>query len=140
MRILLFIPVFILILSNVPFVQQIPREQAIAMIQGNGSCRQQEQCGRSTENVMALCSMEERDCEHSCTNEAPTADHQDDNCCQQTGMTCACVLCFQYAAPVYGLTEYIFGCAILATNTHAFLIGHIKDPHIGAPWQPPDLV
>ena len=140
MRTLLFIPVMILFLSNVPFVQEIPFEQAMAMIQGRGSCGQHEQCGRSTENVAASCSMEERECEQSCANEETTANATDDDCCQQTGTTCACVLCFQYAARVNGLTEYIFGCSFVPTKSDAFLIGHIKNPHIGAPWQPPDVV
>ena len=140
MRLLLFIPVLMLFLSNVPFVQQIPMEQAMAMIEENRSCVHQEQCSRSIENVATSCSMEEPDCEQSCTNEETTAAPTDDNCCQQTGTTCVCILCFQYAAPVNGITEYLFDCSVLVNNAHAFFIGHIKDPHIGTPWQPPDLV
>ena len=140
MRLSLFIPVLMLFLSNVPFVQQIPMEQAMAMIEENGNCGQQEQCGRRTENVEATCSMEEPDCKQRCTNEETMADPGDDNCCQQTGTTCVCVLCFQYAAPVHSITEYVFDCSFLPAKADAFLISHIKDPHIGAPWQPPDVV
>ncbi len=139
MRLLLFIPVLILFLSNVPFVQQLPLEQAISMMK-DGSCGHERECSRSSENLDATCSKDEPDCEQSCTDESKEADPANDKCCQQIGTTCVCILCFQYAAPAHTIAEYVFDCSLATDNTSDFLVGHIKDPHIGAPWQPPDLV
>ena len=140
MRVMLFIPVLILFLSNVPFVQQIPMEQAIAMMQGDESCGEHQECSRGTENLDASCSMEEPACERSCGSESTSPDATQGSCCQQAGATCVCIVCFQYAAPVHSLTEYLFYSSSPAKSLQAYLIAHVKDQHIGAPWQPPDMV
>ena len=140
MRVLLFIPVLILFLSNVPFVQQIPMEQAIAMLQENESCGQHQECSRGTESLDASCSVEETPCEKSCSGESTSPDATQDSCCQQTGASCVCIVCFQYAAPVHSLAEYLFCSESPSKSRQVHLIGHIKDQYIGAPWQPPDIV
>jgi hypothetical protein len=140
MRFLLTIPVLILFLSNVPFVQQIPIEQAIAMMQENEACALAQECRRGSGNLDASCNVEEPGCSQTCADESTPLTTTDDECCQQSGATCVCIVCFQYAAPVHSITEYLFYSSSLANSRHAYLVRHIKDPHIGAPWQPPDLV
>ena len=137
MRAFLLIPVLILFLSNVPFVQQISME---AIIPGDESCSQHKECARATKNPDVLCSMEERSCEQSFPGESTAAGSPEGNCCKQTGTTCVCIVCFQYAAPVNSITEYIFYYSSQARSIRACLIDHIQDPHIAAPWQPPDPV
>jgi hypothetical protein len=139
MRLLLFIPVFVLFLSNVPFVQKIPLEKAIAMMQENEGCGQQE-CMRNTENLQAACAPQESECDQTCSKETEIKDQAKNNCCQETETDCVCICCFQYAAPFQAITVYKFNCSLSSNTASSFIVGHVKDPHIGAPWQPPDLV
>jgi hypothetical protein len=138
-RLLLIIPVLVLFLSNVPFIQEIPLEKALAMMQENGTCGKDKQCGRATENLVTDCNLEESSCEKPCTGEAPNTDAEKD-CCENTETSCICIYCFQYAAPVHVITEYQFNCSIFLNAAPIFILGLIKDQHVGAPWQPPDLV
>ena len=140
MRLLLFIPVLVLFLSNVPFIQRIPMEKAIAMMKENETCGQQKQCSRNNENLESVCVPEKIECSESCTEEAKMKDPAMNGCSEETEMTCVCICCFQYAAPINSITEYIFNCSISPNRAPVFIVGHVKDPHIGAPWQPPDLV
>ena len=136
MRLMLVIPVFILFLSNVPFIQRIPLDKAISRMQDKEACTQQKECSRQHVNLKVNCSKEESDCD------ATTAEEiiHKDNCCQQTETTCVCICCFQFAAPVQVIAEYQFNCCSYSSNAHLFIPGHIKDPYIAAPWQPPDWV
>jgi len=111
-----------------------------AMMQRDESCGQETECSRTAKNLDASCSMEEPGCEQSCPDESTAAGLPEGMCCQQAGTTCVCIICFQYAAPVNSITEYLFYYSSPARSMQAFLIDHIQDPHIGAPWQPPDIV
>ena len=138
MRLLLIIPVLVLFLSNVPFVQKIPWERALSMMQGNETCGQANQCSRATEYLDTDCRVEETSCEQVCSGETAISDTTND-CCQRTATTCVCIYCFQYAAPVHMIEDYQFNCTISPNAAPIFIVGLIKDQHIGAPWQPPDL-
>ena len=137
MRPFLLIPVLILFLSNVPFVQQISME---GMIPGDRSCSQHKECATYVENPGVSCSMEERGCEGNLPDESTAPGSPESSCCQQTGTTCVCIICFQYSAPINSITEYLFNYSSQARSIQAYLIDHIQDPHIAAPWQPPDIV
>src|SRR5215211_6413769 len=108
MRFLLFIPVLVLFLSNVPIIQSIPMEKAMVMMDGNETCGQKKECNRNTENLKATCSFEESDCDKSCEDETAVKDPANDNCCEKTAASCICICCFQYCAPVNTITEYTF--------------------------------
>ena len=147
MRALLFIPVLVLFLSNVPFIQRIPLEKAIAMMQDNEICGEQNECSRNNENLEANCTLEESGCdieESGCdiseAEESTVQDPASDDCCQKTETTCVCICCFQFAAPIQIITEFQFKCSTHSNTSTLYIVGHVKDPHIGAPWQPPDLV
>ncbi|MBC7826336.1 MAG: hypothetical protein H7122_01220 [Chitinophagaceae bacterium] len=140
MRVLLFIPVLVLFLSNVPFVQRIPLERMIAMMQNNENCGDSKDCVRNNENFQASCSREELARDQTCIEETTIQDPASDDCCQKTETTCVCICCFQFAAPLQAITDFQFDCTVSSNISSRFIVGHVKDPHIGAPWQPPDLV
>ena len=114
-------------------------EKAMAMIGENESCNEQSTCKRNTENLETVCAPEESTCDEGCNKEADGVNASNDNCGERE-TTCVCICCFQYAAPVNSITEYKFDCSLPSITAYIFIVGHIKDPHIGAPWQPPDLV
>lgn len=138
MRILLFIPVLVLFLSNVPFVQRIPLETALLMMADKKDCNSGTECRRSTENLKANCASEQSDCDPSCDTEATAGDNAATQC-QQPETECVCICCFQYAAPLHPLISYVFHFLLPESDSEFFVVGHIKDPHVAAPWQPPDL-
>ena len=139
MRSLLFIPVLVLFLSNVPFIQRIPMQRAMAMMNETETCGEQSTCKRNTENFSSTCSPEKSTCDESCASDEEGVKSSNDSC-SETEATCVCICCFQYAAPVNTITEYQFNCSLPSIIAYIFIVGHIRDPHIGAPWQPPDLV
>ena len=145
MRLLLFIPAFILFLSNMPFVTEISMEAGMAMMQDDETCTAQKECGKN-ENRKGSCEKQETACDKQTgcgdgeTNTNTDLDLVDDNGCQKTETTCVCICCFQFAAPVQHIPEFQFDCSDNSNTPSAFIVGYIKDPHIGAPWQPPDVV
>jgi hypothetical protein len=140
MRILLFIPVFILFLSNVPFIERIPLEKAISMLEENGNCSQGKECNRSSENLQSACSMEEPGCDETSTEETCTQSSPEDDCSQKTETSCICITCFQFAASLHVIPEFQFRNFLYSNKAPLFIPGRIKDQFIGAPWQPPDVV
>ena len=146
MRLLLFIPVLVLFLSNVPFVQEMKMDEAMTMMQDEETCPAQKKCGKN-ENLKGICEKQETSCDQQSTcseeeiNSTTNKDLVNDNkCCQKTETTCVCICCFQFAAPVQVVPEFKFDCSVNSNTPPAFIVGYIKDPHIGAPWQPPDFV
>ena len=145
MRLLLFIPAFILFLSNMPFVTEISLEAGMTMMQNDESCAVQKEC-RKNENRKGSCVKQETACDKQTgcgdgeTNKNTDLDLVGDNACQKTETTCVCICCFQFAAPEQQLPEFQFDCADNSNTPFAFIVGYIKNPHIGAPWQPPDVV
>lgn len=121
-------------------------EKAMAMMRGNESCGEQNTCKRNTENLETSCAPAPKSpkwdfeaCDEGCAEDTNGVNSSNDNC-GETETTCVCICCFQYAAPVNTITEYKFDLSSPSITGHIFIVGHIKDPHIGAPWQPPDLV
>ena len=135
MRLLLFIPVLLLFLSNVPFEQRLPMETAIAMMQENQACGEGT-CARNQESLKASCSSE-TDCTQPAESEKSCGEDDKSNC-GQTENTCVCIYCFQYVAPLYPAIEFRFATDITGVVHTVFIPTRIKDPHTGAPWQPPD--
>ena len=139
MRLFLIIPVLVLFLSNVPFVQKIPLEKALAMKQDNETCGKESKCTRTAAYINTDCRLERTTCGESCTGEKLITDPPSE-CCEDTETTCVCIYCFQYAAPVHVISEYKFNCETSSNTAPIFILGLIKDQHIGAPWQPPDSI
>ena len=106
----------------------------------NEICGEQKECSRNNETLEASCTQEESGCDQSDAGETTVQDPASDDCCQKTETTCVCICCFQFAAPVQAITDFQFNCAVSSSTSPLFIVGHVKDPHIGAPWQPPDLV
>jgi hypothetical protein len=140
MRLLLFIPVLVLFLSNVPFIQKMPFAKAVAMIAKGETCGQQKECSRHNENLQGNCDLEGSGCEHSSEENTKIGGTGDDDCCQKTESTCVCICCFQFAAPVQVIAEFKFNCSSNSNISALFIVGHVKNPYIAAPWQPPDGV
>ena len=139
MRFFLIIPVLVLFLSNVPFVQKIPLEKALSIMRENETCGKERKCGRTSENTDMDCSLEKSTCGKTCSQEKFIIDTASE-CCPDTETTCVCIYCFQYTAPVHVITEYKFNCEISSRTAPIFIVGLIKDQYIGAPWQPPDTI
>ena len=140
MRLLLFIPVLVLFLSNVPIIQRIPLEKAISLMQENETCGQQKECSRNNENFKTTCTKEESACDEASDAETTIQDPASDNCSQKTETTCVCICCFQFAAPVQKITIFQFSCSNIVLSPSTFMDAPVKDPYISAPWQPPDAV
>ncbi len=137
MRLLLIIPVLVLFLSNVPFIKTMPLAKAIILLKEDETCGQQK-CNKQNQNIEASCSAEESICTEGAED---TSAHQPgDNCCQKTETTCVCIYCFQFAAPIQAIAEFHFKSSLYSNNELLFTVGHVKDPYINVPWQPPDLV
>lgn len=138
MRFLLFIPVLVLFLSNVPFVQRMPMEQALMIMRDSKECGSGSECGRNADYVKASCTPEAADCDTACDSKPVTEDDAS-NQCQPPETECVCICCFQYVAPFQPLINYTFSISLPETNSGIFIVGHVKDPHVAAPWQPPDM-
>ena len=133
MRFLLLIPVFILLLANVPFTQEMPMEKIMAIMEE----QEKEKCCKNSPEE------EQKSC-HSQAEPEPTpmacnnATMPVDGACQPTGSTCVCICVFQFAAPAQDLKIFQF----IPQNSLAGRTGYLdikwKDPHIASPGQPPD--
>lgn len=116
MRFLLVIPVFVLFLSNVPFIQEMPMEEMMARME-----------------------------EESCPMNKPEAschpgEMPEENSCQRTDATCICICFFQYAAPANDIKTFQFEPANEPSGRTGYLQVKWNDPHIASPGQPPDFV
>lgn len=139
MRILLFIPVFILFLSNVPFIERVPLEQAISMMEENGRCAGKNECSPN-ENVEMTCAQEQSGCDEGNIEEPVLQCDPEKECSQKTETSCVCISCFQFAGSLQATTDFQFHYFSSSNKVGAFIPAHTKDQHIGAPWQPPDEV
>jgi hypothetical protein len=133
MRFLLLIPVCVLFLSNVPFIQEMPMESMMAMVQ----------------------KQEEKDCCKKTTEEEPKSCHSQPaskpgpmacasgtmpvkGSCQPSGASCICICVFQFAAPTQDLKLFQFIPVNILAGRTGYLQVKWKDPHIASPGQPPD--
>ena len=128
MRLLLLLPVLILFLSNVPFIQVIPAEQAIEMMKN-------EECGMANSCMKS----EDEDCSTESGCEATSCENTEDNCCTEQGASCVCITCFSYAAPLQAVTTFQFANQFSIITKGSFNNKLILDPFLSAPWQPPDF-
>lgn len=128
MRLLLLIPVLILFLSNVPFMQIIPAEEAIEMMK-NEECSMANSCMKS----------EDQDCSSESSCESTSCENPGDNCCTEQGASCICITCFCYTAPLQAVTTFQFASLYSIIIKGSFNYKLILDPFLSAPWQPPDF-
>jgi hypothetical protein len=137
MRFILVIPVLVLFLSNVPFIQEMPMEAMMAMMDE----QEQEECHKSSsrgEEVETSCSMSTADKKPAKPMACNAADMPDEGACQPSGANCICICVFQFAAPTQDIKAFhIFSIDKLAGYT-GYLQLKWKDPHIASPGQPPD--
>jgi hypothetical protein len=118
MRFFVFIPVFVLFLSNVPFIQDMPEEME--------SCRMEK---------METCSM---NMQERADNTCVPGERPSKKCCgrSETTSTCICIFCF--SAPEQEIKGFQFNALNLSAQYTGYLQSMWKDPHIAAPGQPPD--
>lgn len=130
MRFLLLIPVFVLFLSNVPFIQEMPVEKMMAIIE------KQEEKGCCKKNAM--------DEEKSCHSQAepqpepgPMSCHPGklpvEGACQPSGANCICICVFQYAGPAQDIKLFQFNPINTLAGHTGYLQVKWKDPHIASP-------
>jgi hypothetical protein len=135
MRILLLIPVFVLFLSNVPFIQVMPMEKMMAMVEEQ---EEKDCCKKNTEEEPKSC--------HSQADPkpGPMACHSGtmpvDGACQPSGANCVCISVFQFAAPAHDIKLFQFKPVNISTGRTGYLQVKWKDPHIASPGQPPDWI
>ena len=145
MKWLLLIPAFMLFLSNVSFTVEMKMTDKSAMtatIEGcskKSSCHkkmQQEACPAMSSLSVGgemLCAMKSEESSNSakCPPGKP---------CKGTDATCICICSFQFSAPAPILEDFQFTLTEIPSKYTGFLSLKWKDPHITAPWQPPDVV
>jgi len=129
MRFLLFIPVIVLFLSNVPFTAEMRMEKMMAQMQEKDKC-----CKKNDPARKGSC--------HAAESNAPMPqeDGPSKECCQRTETTCHCTCCFHFAAPFHEVNSPQFGIDDHSALQTGFIPAHWKDPHIAAPGQPPDVL
>ena len=135
MRLLLFIPAFILFLANIPF--------EIEMKMDKPTCKMmkadENHCEKGMANGVQKC---HKDAEpnKSCHKPANSKDNQNENSCNApTGLTCVCVYCFAYTAPVSTFTTIDFNIVTPQITLTGFIHSIWEDPQLSPPWQPPDI-
>jgi hypothetical protein len=136
MRFLLLIPVFVMFLSNVPFIQEMPMEKMMAIME-----KQEEEkcCKNSTEEEVNSC--------HTPSTPGPEPEPMTchpgtvpvEGTCLPTGSTCICICVFQFAA-THEIKLIQFGAAATDAGHTGYLEVKWKDPHIVSPGQPPDFI
>ena len=125
MRLLLFIPTFILFLANIPFEVEMKMDEPVCkmMMEEEYSCEK---------------NMNEK---ASCHKPEAPAEKKDQNpCTASTGITCICVCCFAYTAPASTFTTINFNIIPQEITLTGFIHSIWEDPQLSPPWQPPDLV
>lgn len=139
MRFLLVIPVFVLFLSNMPFIQEMPMDRMMAIMKEQEKQEEEKCCKNAAAAEKSSCGMEAADPE---PEPEPMACHPgnmpDDGSCQPTGTTCICICVFQFAAPEQDIRSFQFDTDDLLAGRTGYLQLKWKDPHIASPGQPPD--
>ena len=128
MRLVLLIPVLILFLSNVPFMQVIPADEAMEMMKN-------EECGMANSCMKS----KDQDCSTESSCETTPCENPEDNCCTEQGASCVCITCFSYAAPIQPVTTFQIASLFSMITKGSFNNKLILDPFLSAPWQPPDF-
>ena len=136
MRLLLFIPTFILFLANIPFEFEVKMEEAVCE-----AMMEEMDCGKDNVDSKSSCHKPEVDSKESCHKTASTEEQNDkEDPCMATGITCICICCFQYTAPASGFATIDFNLFPQKITLTGFIHSIWEDPQLSPPWQPPDLV
>jgi len=137
MRFLLLIPVFVLFLSSVPFIQVMPVEVKVVLAE-----KQEEKncCKKKKQAVSEPPSCHKA--EHATSK--PMACHPGtmpvEGSCQPSGANCICVCLFQFTAPENDFKAFQLDPANPLAGRTGYLEQEWKDPHIDSPGQPPDYL
>jgi hypothetical protein len=128
MRWLLAIPVFILFMSNVPFIKQMKMAgmpaRSIAKAASSG-------CSKS--------SVQNTSCKKTGTKLSLNQTNKKKSCTPSQS-SCVCVTCFQFAAPAPVWQQYKFIIPQTVINFTGFLASQWKSLSVSPPWLPPDIV
>ncbi len=127
MRLLLFIPTFILFLANIPFEFEIEMDEAVCEAK-----MEDMDCGKKARRFKRVPVIK--------LQKLPLEQNEDENPCMATGITCICICCFQYTAPASGFTTIDFSLFSQKITLTGFIHSIWEDPQLSPPWQPPDLV
>lgn len=126
MRFLVIIPAFLLLFSNVYFIEKMPMEKMMASIKPKeGCCEQKDKMHHS-------CMMEKQDESMIPCKSSPKG-------CQQPEPTCICTFCFQFTG-LAQMNSFQFTPIIALKSQTGYLELRRANPHIASPWQPPDIV
>lgn len=143
MKWLLVIPSLMLFLSNVSFTVEVKMTVKSAATTSEGY-NKKGSCHRNMPKNCPMQSIVSTGGEMVCAMKAES-DPGKQECpsgkpCKNNEPTCICICSFQYSAPAPIMEDFQFAIADLSSNYTGFLSLKWKDPHLDAPWQPPDLV
>lgn len=146
MRYFLLIPAMLLFLSNIPFIHKMDVKEMMAAMEEKGCCKKKQASNEGECKMEDMQPPAEPALQHgpSCHAERnatpPTEKACDDDAgkCEKPDATCVCVCCFQYAAPDQFTAKMQFGLGDNKYSLSGFIQNNWKDPHLTAPWQPPD--
>jgi hypothetical protein len=125
MRILAFIPAFLLLFSNVYFIEKIPMEKMLPSIKPKGDCCMQQ------EKMQHTCIMEKQ-------GESAVPSKSSSKGCQQPEPTCICTYCLQFTG-IAQISSFQLSPIITLKGLIGFLELKRTNPHVVSPWQPPDV-
>lgn len=126
MRFLVVIPAFLLLFSNVYFIEKLPMEKMMTSIKPKEGCCSQKK------KMQHTCMMEKQD-ESKIPCKSPSKG------CQQPESTCICTFCLQFTG-VAQMSSFQLIPIIALKRLTGYLELKRTNPHLASPWQPPDLV
>lgn len=126
MRFVVFIPVFVLFLSNMPFIHEMPAEVMMTMTTEEETCMM-----NMGDNGSPSCMPGKEPAGCGDTEEGCSSSNR----CETT-TTCICV--FTFAAPVQDIKTFQIHSFNIVSGRTGYLQLKWKDPHIASPGQPPD--
>ena len=126
MRLLLFIPAFILFLANIPFEVEMKMDEQVCKMM----MEEEFSCEKGMNEAKPSCHKPE----------TPKEKSDKESCNPSMGLTCICVCCFAYTAPASTSTTINFYIIPQEITLTGFIHSIWEDPQLSPPWQPPDLV
>jgi hypothetical protein len=135
MRFLLLIPVFVMFLSNVPFIQEMPMEKMLAMVEEQ---EEKDCCKKTTGEEPKSCHTQPEPDPEPMACHAGTIPVQ--GACQPSGANCVCIFVFQFTAPAQDIKLFQFKPVNMLAGRTGYLQVKWNDPHIASPGQPPDWI
>jgi hypothetical protein len=125
MRFLVLIPALALLLSNIPFIHEMPLEEEMAMVKEGKGCS------------MQIGVPVERSCVPG--NSTENSGTKAKGCCNRTETTTTCICLFTFTAPVHEIKTFQFDAVHNISRRTGYLELKWNDPHIDSPGQPPDI-